>query len=142
VEYPENCIRGIPNKEFVVSERLVATHLFFFKREDLRNDGWVEQSINWQDDNGAIEFTLNQTKEDGQLQFNAGVAILPRAEIDRLRSLAACRDQIAYERQPITGNRYHGNFLLHGSMGQAVMKQVAAALALRAEYIPRSEPSQ
>ena len=45
----------------------------------------IEQSINWEDDDSVIEFTLNQRRtSDNDLQFKAGVVILSRSKIDEL----------------------------------------------------------
>ena len=59
--------------------------LFDFQGSPRRNDGWTEESINWMDDEHALGFTLNQVKDGGELQFRIGVAILPRAELDRVK---------------------------------------------------------
>ena len=135
MEFPENCIRGIPNRDFLTPGRLVATHLFYFS-DDARDDGWIEQSINWQDDDQAIEFTLRQRKEDGQLQFRAGVAIVPRVELDRIRERSIHGSALSYERRALPDNPYHGNMLLRYDTDKAVMRQIAATLALYAQHIP------
>ena len=102
MNYPKNSIKGIPNNDFLIEGRTVASHLFHF--EQSRDNGGVEQSINWKDDESAIDFTLNQKKANGDLQFRAGVAILPRSEIDRLSRLPAIRGLLSYERSPLGGN--------------------------------------
>ena len=140
MEFAENCIRGIPNRDFLTSGRLVATHLFYFKEDDARDDGWIEQSINWQDDDHAVEFTLRQKKENGQLQFRAGVAIVPRVEIDRIRERSMHGSVLSYERRALPDNPYHGNMLLRCNTDRAVMKQIAATLALYAQYVPGTSP--
>jgi hypothetical protein len=137
MEFPDNCIRGIPNDSFV-RDGLIGTDLFHFKERDAREDGWAEQSVNWQDDDLAIEFSLAQRKENGELHFKAGVALVSRIELDRIRQKWVKLGVISYERQPLDGNLYHGNILLQASMIRSpLMKQIAAALALYAEYVPR-----
>jgi hypothetical protein len=137
--FPDNGIKGIPNSSFLYNGESpqIATHLFYFKEEDARDDGWTEQSINWEDDGNAVNFTLNQTKADGDKQFKAGVAILPRVEIDRIRQRPTHADVLSYERQALPENPYHGNILLRtGKVKPPIMRQIAATLALYATYVP------
>ena len=75
MNYPENSIKGIPNNDFLIEGGTVASHLFHF--EQIRDDGEVEQSINWEDDESVIDFTLNQKKANGDLQFRAGLRYFP-----------------------------------------------------------------
>ena len=128
MNYPENSIKGIPNNDFLIEGKYVASHLFHFKQA--RDDGAIEQSINWEDDASAIDFTLNQKKENGEFQFKAGVAILPRSEIDRLSRYPSIRGMLSYERSPLADNPYHGNLLLQRNVSTRIMKQIAASLAL------------
>ena len=128
MDYPENIIKGIPNNSFLIEGRTVASHLFHFNQ--LRDDGGVEQSINWEDDESVVDLTLNQRKGDGELQFKEGVAILPRSEIDRLSSLPTIRGLLSYERSSLDDNPYHGNLLLQANVPDRTMKQIAASLAL------------
>lgn len=62
MNFPDNCIRGIPNNTFLNMDGSVGSHLFHFDVEIDRGDGWTEQSINWEDDDFVIEFTLSQKK--------------------------------------------------------------------------------
>lgn len=140
MSFPDNCIRGIPNNSFVLEDGSPGSHLFHFKSEDAREDGWTEQSINWEDDDSVIKFTLNQTKEDGERQFKAGVAIIPRDEIDRLNKRPTVNGILSYERRPLEHNQYHGNILLRTNVPKPTMKKIAAGLALAvSEVILQSE---
>ena len=138
MNFPNNSIKGIPNKEFLIDETTVGSHLFYFMQP--RNDEKVEQSINWEDNGFVIDFTLSQEREDGNLQFNAGVAVLPRSEIDRLSKLPAIRGLLSYERSPLNDNPYHGNLLLQATVPKAIMKQIAAGLALAVSKIIPQTP--
>ena len=130
MNYPKNSIKGIPNDSYLIEGRRVASHLFHFDQtRDARVDGVVEQSINWADNESVIDFTLNQKKDNGDLQFRAGVAILPRSEIDRLSRLPAIRGLLSYERSPLDGNPYHGNLLLQPNVPKLIMKQIAGNIA-------------
>lgn len=136
--YPDSCLRGIPNDDFLNEDGTVGAHLFYFKKRFERDDGWIEQSINWQDDDTVADLMFNQRKDDGTFQFTAGVAVLPRQEIDRLNTQPMVRGLLAYERQPIENNPYHGNLLLEAATIKPTMKLIAAGLALAvSKIIPR-----
>jgi len=135
MNYPENAIRGIPNNSFLIEDGSVGSHLFYFKSEHARDDGWIEQSINWADNESVLEFTLRQTKEDGEIQFKAGVAIIPRQEIDRLNNRPTINGLLSYERRPLDLNPYHGNLLLKANLPKPTMVKIAAGLALAVSKI-------
>jgi len=129
--FPDNCIKGIPNKkDFMLEDGSIASHLFSFKEEHNRDDGWCEQSINWEDDNLAIQFTLNQKKENGDWQFKAGIVLLPRTEIDRLNKQPTVNGILSYERRERECNCYHGNILLRSDTPKPTKRKIAAGLAL------------
>lgn len=131
MSYPDSCIKGIPNCDFVTQDGLPATHLFYF---NIRKDGYVEQSINWNDVDEAITFTFSQTR-NGQLQFRYGAAILLRSEIDRLISLPTVLSRLSYERQPLKDNPYHGNIMLLSPHTEPFMRMVAANLAMHVDHV-------
>lgn len=135
MSYPKNSIKGIPNDSFLVEDGSVGSHLFHFKEEHTRDDGWIEQSINWEDNEFVVDFTLHQKKEDGNLQFSAGAAIIPRYEIDRLNNRPTIKGLLSYERRPLDNNPYHGNILLRASVPKPTMKKIAASLALAVSKI-------
>jgi hypothetical protein len=137
MNFPYNCIKGIPNSNFLLEDGSVGSHLFYFKPEHAREDGWIEQSINWEDDESVIEFTLEQRREDGERQFRAGVVIVPREEIDGLNARPTVNGVLSYERQRLENNPYHGNILLRIGLPKPTMKKIAAGLALAiSEIIP------
>ncbi len=129
MSYPENSIKGIPNDDFLIKDHgTVGAHLFYF--EQIRRDGARMQSINWEDRESVIDFTLNQKKENGELQFKAGVAIVPRFEIDRLNQRPTIKGLLSYERETLDDNPYHGNLLLQANVPNPIRKMIAAGLAL------------
>lgn len=130
MSFPENCLRGIANKTFMINDEQVAAHLFDFKDRDVRGDGLIEQSICWEDDEGAVETILSQTKDSGELQFRVGAAVVPRSEIDRINELPGVGGQLSYERQPVAGNPYHGNLLLPKDTPKKKRRMIAGSLAL------------
>jgi hypothetical protein len=111
--------------------------LFDFQESPHRNDGWTEDSINWMDDKDAMEFTLNQVKDSGELQFKMGVAILPRAELDRIKRRHGFAGHFDYERAPIEENQYHGNLLLRSDVSKHLKNMIRSALALAAQIVLR-----
>jgi len=141
--YPNSCIKGIPDKNFLTPDMTrCGSHLFYFKKIANRNDRLMETSINWEDDPSVIDFTFNQINPDGNKQFKAGIALIHRGEIDNIKRLLFVRGNLSYERKPEKHNKYHGNILLKEDVPNHVMKQIAATIALiasaniilRAEY--------
>jgi len=136
MNYPVDYIKGIPNNDFLIKEDWsIGSNLFFFKMEDARLDGWVEQSINWKDDDTVVDFTLNQTKNDGTPQFKAGIAIFPRDELDKLNRQPTIKGLLSYEREPLENNTFHGNILLKAGVPKLTMKKIAAGIALTVSEI-------
>lgn len=134
MDYPDNCIKGIPNNTFITNE-VVTASLFQFPKNAFRDDGWDEQSINWEDDNSAVEFTLNQKRDTGEIHFKGGVVIIPRNELDRLRNRPQLKGLLSYERKPLPGNRYHGNILMRSGTPKPTMRLIEAGIALSVEKI-------
>ncbi len=130
MEYPSNCIKGIPNDTYMTPESTAGSNLFFFKGPD-RGDGWTEQSINWEDNADVIQATLRQQRRDGEVQFAAGLAILATIQLDQIAKLPIVRNRLSYERSPILPDQpYHGNILLKANTPDPIMKQIAGSLAL------------
>lgn len=135
--YPENCIRGLSKNCEITVENLLPEDAFYFKNVQ-REDGWDEQSINWQDDDSVIRFTLNQKKENGDIKYVCGVAVIPRDRIDRLIDRIS-NSLLGYERKPIDGNHFHGNILLKSGTTKKNMKVIAAGISLAVSKIVKSE---
>jgi len=135
MSFPINSLKGILNNSYIVEGGTVSSHLFFFDDKYIRDDRWIEQSINWQDDENAMTLTLDQKKDDGTYQFKAGVAILPRKEIDRLINKPNVNGKLSYERQAIKNNPYHGNLLILNEIPKRIMKMWAAVLAVGVSQI-------
>jgi len=102
--------------------------LFNFQKSP-GNNVWGKESINWMDDEKALDFTLNQKKNE-RLQFKVGAAILPRAAIDRINKFYGLTRPIRYERDPIKNvNPYHGNLLLKDDTVGATKTMIRCQLA-------------
>lgn len=139
MKYPDRCLKGILNNQFVSDNGIAKANLFYFEESKYsRADGWVEQSINWEDDANAIGFTLNQRKLDGSIKFSSGVAVVPTEVINWHKRSISLQDRFSYERAKITGNKYHGNLLLKEGTPKLTMQQLAGSLALHAQVIERT----
>lgn len=137
---PDNCIKGIKHDSYLIADGSPGAHLFYFEKQFNRDDGWCEQSINWKDDKNAINFTMNQKKENGEIQFPTGVVIIPRNELDRINNLPQVNGILSYERKKLEDNKYHGNILLKTNVIKKKMILVAANIALAvSDIIRRSE---
>jgi hypothetical protein len=132
--FPNTCLRGIPNNSYLVEDGSVGAHLFHFEDKP-RGDGWIEQSINWEDNDGALEMILTQRKENGELQFRTGAVRIPRDELDRLSRQPTINGLFSYERNPLESNSYHGNLLLRSSIPKPTMRKIAAGIALAVSEI-------
>jgi len=112
----------------------------FNPERDTREDGYIEQSINWEDDEGAVELTLNQEKSDGRIQFKGGIAFLNRTSLDAFKKEPIFSKIISYERNQLESNRYHGNLLLRTEASAKPNRRVIAGrLASMVERIQRQE---
>lgn len=129
---PDKFLRGIPNKDFLDKEGYPTSSLFYFGQKNLsiRDDGFNEESINWFDDDGVIQFTLDQKKEDGSFQFKIGATILLKSEIELINTKPYVNNALKYERDMLTENKYHGNLLLKNDVPKALMMRIAAAIAI------------
>ncbi|MBM4065240.1 MAG: hypothetical protein FJ266_06320 [Planctomycetes bacterium] len=133
MDYPDNCIRGLSKGSEITVEGFVPENAFYFKNVN-RKDGWDEQSINWEDDDSVIGFTLNQKNENGETKYVNGVAVISRYKIDRLIDRIE-KGLLRYERQQINDNHYHGNILLKSETTKKTMKIIAAGISLAVEKI-------
>jgi len=139
--YPDSCIRGIHHLNCLTEVTTMANRgLYPFNQ--VRPNGWCEESINWNDDAKAVPFTLEQ-KDDGEWRYKIGIAIIQRDEIDliiRKRGIAA---SFKYEREPIPEppNRYHGNLLMKNDIPKQVRESIRNHLAWISEIHFRHEYS-
>jgi len=133
-DYPEICLKGIKAKDCIGDDGNIRAHLLHFEKG--RTDTSWKQSINWQDDDQAIEFTLRQRRQDGSLLFKFGVAPLSRIEIDRINSRPFVNGALSYERELLgDDNKYHGNLILEGRTTKLKMEAIAAILVSAQEKV-------
>jgi hypothetical protein len=135
--YPDECLRGIPSR-LDVEDGLVKTSVFYFNDNYAKADGTLVQSVNWHDDENAIQFTRAQAKtDDGTPQFKGGIAVIPHAVLERISSLPTLEWRFSFEREALPNNPYHGNLTLAAQSSKQLRKQLAGALALA---VSRIEP--
>jgi hypothetical protein len=130
VMYPPELLKGIPNASSLDEDGFPTSDLFYFKdRAVEREDDYFEESICWHDDDGAVTLLLNQKKEGDILQFKAGLAILCRLQLDRIKNNPRYSNRLSYERREVPGNRYHGNLLLKKNVPKRIMRVIAATIS-------------
>lgn len=114
MNYPPTCLRGIANFPDCIdsngrpNERIFRPHSSQFPNEH----GWLEFSINWEDDDTVEELTRNQRKTDNTIHFVKGVIRMSREKVDHLKKNQPCMGFLDYERHPLENNPYHGNLLI------------------------------
>jgi hypothetical protein len=140
--FPDRCIRGISSPECVLEGGTVAHLTLFDFHKSHRPDGWLEESINWMDDQNAALFTLNQRKEGREFQFKVGIAILERVELDAIKKRIGFSGYFDYERARMEGNGYHGNLLLKENTEKRLKNMIRSALALAVSEIVLRDSSQ
>lgn len=134
---PDNCIRGIPKPTCLEGRGTANLTLFEFHRNPDRTDRWNEVSINWKDDEHAIDFTLQQKNDEEKLLFSVGVAILPLVDLDKIRKRHT--NFFHYERQSEPNNGYHGNLLLNDDTSKTRKTLIRAGLANCSEIHHRED---
>ncbi len=132
--FPDYCLRGISDPASIDEEGAPTASLFQFNNSH-RIDGLIDESINWMDDQGAVDTLFQQKKEDSTIQFKYGAAVLPRKEIDRISKGQWFRDRLLYERALVEGNNYHGNILLKKETPKPRKRMLCALLAHSVEEI-------
>lgn len=128
--YPEDFWRGISSKDFI-SNGQVLPGAFQFDN-DVREDGYRELSINWNDCDEALTLALNQKKENGKIQFRGGVANLKLSHVELIFSDFIKEKKLSYERHEMEGNPYHGNLLVLDSLDKKIRSLISNGLALAA----------
>ena len=130
-EFPEEFWRGITNKDFV-KDGYVLPSAFQFDN-DIREDGFKELSINWNDDDEALKKILEQRRENGKPQFSVGAANLNLSRVKQLLSMYIDRKQFSYERKELENNEYHGNLLVLGTLDKQLRLMISNCLAVAAD---------
>lgn len=128
MSYPVQFIRGIAREEWIDDGRLAAASFQFI--EIPREDDYLELSINWYDDEGALTEILLKKKGNDDLYFRMGAAIFCRKELDRHMKTKLCENRLNYERSPIDDNPYHGNILILKGLNKTQKNMLYGAIAM------------
>jgi len=139
--YPDKFLKGIPNSDKVDEDDAPTSDIFYFTKNEERDDDFLENSINWDDEPESAEHILkriNLKKENDELQFKAGYAIMCRHQLDHLLTRPLMKGVVSYERNVLSDNKYHGNLLVLYSISKPKMKRIAATIVLNCfeERIP------
>jgi hypothetical protein len=134
--FPDRFIRGISDNNSIAADGVVSNSAIQFK-ETIREDGFSEASINWYDDENALQLIMEQRKEDQTYQFKAGAIIIDRSEADRIIEAPVYKTLFSYERLPIEGNVYHGNLLCKGNAAKGMRQIIVSNLILKSQFVPR-----
>ena len=127
-EYPSTFYRGLSSKDFIFNGQVLPSA---FQFDDIvREDGYKELSINWNDEVAALEIMLNQRKDNGKIQFGAGAAKLDLNAVIIVLAAFMEKKEFQYERREVEGNPYHGNLLIRGEMDKKIRSMVSNGLAL------------
>ena len=132
-EFPAACLRGLRKKDHLTDGVVnTAAYIPDPRTAEGRADNGAEVSVNWEDDDTVLAFTLSKREATG-----FGVARLPRARIDDIASQPGSVGALWYERASLDDNTFHGNLLFLATLKGPRQKMIAAALALASEAIPR-----
>lgn len=123
----------------MVQEGQITGSAFQFHKGRDRQDGFLEASINWEDEEDVIKNTLSQQDPNKEQKFRFGVAVLSRGKIDWFRENTVPGQLVSYERRIIKGeNPHHGNLLMKANAGKIYRGLIASHLAAISFYIPQS----
>lgn len=143
VGYPATCLRGIRLGKWIVKGpdgSVLAGTAYEFEpsaRTGLPHECWREASINWEDDEKAVDFTRRQRNAKGLLHQH-GVGRLSVTDIELCRSLIRVAERLGLERRADPDqpeNPYHGNLLLDPEVPIAFQRQLAGALGLATSVV-------
>lgn len=129
-KYPVSFYRGLSDDNCFSHGYLLPAAFQFGK--EVREDGFCESSINWNDDAGALITLFDQKKKDGSFQFKKAV-MLQTEKTKRDLTQFIDNHHFSMERRVLTENRYHGNLLIHGELPKSVRMMIQTLLANAAE---------
>jgi len=134
--YPESFFRGVTESNMIDLEyKSVLGEIFRFDDRYKNEEGYAEASINWNDDEGALENLKTQIKEGTEvLKYANGIIKIPTRKVKEMKK--RYKEQFSYERRPVEGNDYHGNILLNiDKFNKLWRKKICSELATAVEII-------
>ena len=135
-KYPRTCLRGIRKKKDFVSDKghvLAMTFMPDSRTAAQRADHGEEVSINWEDSQAVLPFTLKLPAA----QFGAARLSLVE-EVRAITSRALLEGTVFYERSAETGNPHHGNIVFREGLPRHLQTMIAGRFALASDFIARS----
>lgn len=129
--YPDTCLCGVTDKDHIVDGWPLPA---VFSFSQTKPDNTRMQSVNWVDDEGAIQRTLGQIRPSSAARkFPGGAVELSRAGIDRVTVHPLVDGRLSYERDEDTegngDNPYHGNLLMRAGTKKHVIEAVRQKMA-------------
>lgn len=95
-----------------------------------REDDFLEASINWEDDENAVELLLNQKKDGtGERMFKYGYARLQLSIVRMTLKSLIQKSYLDFERKPLENNPYHGNLLIPAKIKKQEKLMIQSNLA-------------
>ena len=142
LDFPNYCIRGIRKKSFFYDDTDTASSALYIpdsRTSKDRSDGGSETSINWEDNDKVLEFTLQSLDENSLIAFPYGAVRLARNALDDVNKLASTINTITYERQERPGNPYHGNIVYKSGLAHHIITMIANVLAASSSNVQRKK---
>ena len=136
---PDFCIRGIREKKHIIEEFGPPSLEIFLPLESTakhRDDKGEEVSVNWEDDDEALKFTIEcRDEKSGNFKFPQGVVKLPLDEIERLNNQPTMDNPLFVERKIEDDNPYHGNIVYKSGLRPLLKRMIASSLATHTSQI-------
>ena len=131
-EFAENLLRGVTDEKKIKGNSVDWTA--FIPSGGNNNNGWGKSSINWEDDENAIDHLQSQ-KKNGEIQFKGGIVRIPRTGVDEIISHFHAVSQFAYEREELEDNPYHGNLLFSTNITKELRNTICGSLSFIARLL-------
>lgn len=146
-EYPDEFYRGISSPNDITDSGYVTAGAFQFDAYDSqRGDEYCELSVNWNDNEEALQVLLNQHKPQKEdKQFKGGYCKINRTLLNNMFKGYMDNETFSYERRPVEAseendyqeNQYHGNLLMKNTIDKQVKKNIQHTLAFMAGLATR-----
>lgn len=128
--FPRFSLRGIRKPDWVADGEVSSAAFHDSERSAAsRPDGGTEISVNWEDNDQALLFTLRQSNS------GSGVARLRTEAVYEVTKLPAIGLVVFPERAREKGNPYHGNLVFVAGTARNVRRAVSAYLAAASTYV-------
>ncbi len=130
-ESPETFLRGIRKEDHKTHKMKVKADAFMpddRKKLPGRADGYLESSINWEDDNQAKSRILKDFQH-GYVRVETTVLM------DILKLPNFPENFFSYERDPLQNNIYHGNLLFSNNLDKDEQKSICSLIALNSSLV-------